>query len=560
MKFTSSYLLSGTLMLILALSMAVHFSRNAASGVLGKDESLYISLSKGHYSYDPATRASGSWIDAAVHGMTRTADPPGIFVLLNVWQRVSGQEAWLRLLPYLFFTVGVALVIAIARLIGLPPTISIACGFMPLGAYFMVNHALEIRGYGLELALTYLLIYQALRLGRLLDANRRPSPTQWVIIGAIGVLGMTSRFSFVINSGAIFIILLTAVLMGRRSVHFRANCSAVLVTGTLVAASFAALFLLRWHLTAADPINAVPPDYDMYALPPGLSNALAYVTRQIRLIPLVMLAGAGVYAVNTLAITKTLIAVTALTVAVNLAINLFRGNVGVELRHRCVHLTVFAYPLLAFAMVIALAVIGLHPLSVASRWSLFLQPSWHLLMIGVLRLALAEPSGERREIPRARRWPRDALSITMVAMAMFYAVHYADFRVHFRMGGGQHPLAVARRALKGVDPASVDVWYVTVGAANTFKHQLLYGNLRGKLSADARIVIEHRPVSVKHITAPELADIREHTNPGDRIALLIGHANKHDAAVYTGLFARAFPSAVCGPHERSNEQFCMATR
>ena len=139
--------------IILLVSIGVSFYNNSSSGILGKDESLYIFLAKGHNSNTPIDAPTGNFLDAMKQGVQRTTDPPGFFLFLHFWEKVSYNESWLRLLPLIFFVISIVTLIKIALLLKFPLWVSVCFGFLVIASQRMVMHSLEIRAYGMEICI-----------------------------------------------------------------------------------------------------------------------------------------------------------------------------------------------------------------------------------------------------------------------------------------------------------------------------------------------------------------------------------------------------------------------
>ena len=90
------------LILILVYSLASNFLQNSNTGVIGYDEGIYIINAMGHYEDTPIEQPHGNWLDSIEKGMMRTGDPPGSFLILHFWEKISMSERWLRLLPFIF--------------------------------------------------------------------------------------------------------------------------------------------------------------------------------------------------------------------------------------------------------------------------------------------------------------------------------------------------------------------------------------------------------------------------------------------------------------------------
>ena len=73
-KFVTYKLSPVALAIFLFASLAINFANNAGTGVIGKDEGVYIINAMGHYEHTSIDTPAGSWIDAIEKGMMRTRE------------------------------------------------------------------------------------------------------------------------------------------------------------------------------------------------------------------------------------------------------------------------------------------------------------------------------------------------------------------------------------------------------------------------------------------------------------------------------------------------------
>jgi hypothetical protein len=562
MKAVQNRLLPLIFLTFLFGATAVHFFNNASSGVLGKDESLYIFLAKGHYSHTPIDAPAGSWLDAIIKGTRRTADPPGFFFLLHFWQYISFSEAWLRLLPYLFFIAGIVAIIRIGILLELPLTISIFMGYLPLASYFMVSHAVEIRAYGMEIFLTYLMIYSALNIIRTMNNETGPSKGKWIALSLIMAAGLSSRFSFVISSCAMYATLWICLFRKLRTPPFKNYFFPLTVSSFSSFLFFILFFGMRSYLPAMDPMNSVSADFEMYAISGTFLDKIAYFTRQIYYIPAVMLSGPQKSPSFFNPIIGTLLSGAGLLFAFQIASGLRQKKIVTQLKKDSLLFTgMFLFPLISICLSMLLALIGLHPFAVATRWSLYLHPAYHLFILGLLRMSMYNESVNPKKTHPSSAIPRYAgLYLVTGLLALMYGVSYASHIVTFRMGGPQRTDRVIGKVISENEIKKVDAWFISVGEANAFKYHVLYGKLKNKLSPNSAIIIEKRPAAIKQVACSELGDIYKNAEKGSKVVMVLGHVDKDQARVYIKKLRQYFTNAKCGILEPSNEQACYAVR
>ena len=232
------------LVLILSYSLLANFIHNSSSGVIGYDEGVYIVNAMGHYEDTPITTPVGSWVDAIEKGMKRTGDPAGSFLIIHFWEKVSMSEQWLRLLPFAFFIIGIAVIIRIGLMAGLSPIISVAMGYLPLASAQSVYHSIELIAYVMELGMTYLAIYASIKLFISIANNNLNNKREWVLFTAITLIGLLTRFSFMITISACYSSIFLYSLYHKRSLSHNINIKQLLVSAFIVYASFVFVYLM----------------------------------------------------------------------------------------------------------------------------------------------------------------------------------------------------------------------------------------------------------------------------------------------------------------------------
>jgi len=547
-------------LIFLFVSMGVHFVNNSSSGVLGKDESLYIFLGKGHSDNTPIDAPIGSWLDAMKKGVQRTSDPPGIFLLLHLWEKISFSENWLRLLPYIFFAISVITVIKTGFLIKLPPFFSICLGFLPLASQRMVLHALEIRAYGMEICLTYLMIYFALKLLININEGVSSARSDWTIFSLVMIAGLSSRFSFVISSAAMYGVMWLSIMLRMKFHYFKSNLISVAISSIVSFLVFSIFLGISQYLAPNNSLNTVSPDYDMFARPATFMGVFLYFAKQILLIPLALFGGSDIRGTPCMYIVIILLLGIAYICLIS-AYNFIKNNGITKIKKDLIlYFGVFLFPLLALLMSVALAVAGLHPFSITSRVSIYLQTSFHLFIMG-LALLFTSRTGNNVEKGHVvlNKLYRVSFTFIVAVLVLIYGSLYLYYNTTFRMGGRQETIRVISNAIRDNELKNIDYWYISLGESNSFKYHVLYGGLKDKLSPKARIVIENR--SAGEVLCGELKKIYNEAEDKNKIVMVLGHVSKKEAEVYVEIFEKYFPNAKLGVYETtSSEQVLFAIR
>ena len=234
------------LTLILVYFLANNFNNNSSTGVIGYDEAVYVINAMGHYEETPFEQPNGGWLDAVEKGMMRTGDPPGFFFILHFWEKFSMSEQWLRLLSFLFFCIGIFSLIKVSLLLGLPSTISVAMGYLPLASSQSVYHSIEIRAYAMELGLTSLAIYASLKLFKTVSSGKTIKKSTWLWFTFILLLGISSRWSFVVTALACYGGLFICAIYNSNGKVLNKNIYYLLLSGSTVCFIFALFYLMAF--------------------------------------------------------------------------------------------------------------------------------------------------------------------------------------------------------------------------------------------------------------------------------------------------------------------------
>lgn len=550
-------ILSILLLIFLLAAIIGFFWHNASSGILGKDEALYITLAKGHYSQTPIDTPPGNWLDAIEKGTLRTGDPPGFFLLLHYWEYISYSETWLRLLPSLFFLIGIFTLIQIGRLLNLPLFFCVLLGFLPLASVSIVEHAMEIRGYGMELCFTYLIIYSALSIITLINKDILPDKKKWIVFTLIMVLGLSSRLSFVITSSALFSVLWLCIFYKYKTPNFIKYFSPLAISSIISLLFFIFFFCMKYFFPSENAFVFTSAIFNKYyAIPGTFFNKIIYFFKQLVIhLPNALFGGSDFY--YGAPFFKFLLFLTIIFIL----FNIIQKNTWIKIRaNLLLYYVLFLFPLLAIFLSVFLAFLDLFPFSIDTRLSLYLLPAIHLFIIGLLKLFL----DTEKPLHNNLSWKK--LSIFSLAfifglLALNYGLLFSAHKVSFRMGGAQRSDLVIQKAIPANELKDIDYWYISIGEANSFKYHILHGNLKNKLSPHAEIIIENRPVTLKKAPIDfEIRNIYNKASIGNKIVMVLGHVDKKEAKEYTDVFSKYFPKAKYGKHEKTNEQVCYAIR
>ena len=230
----------------------------------------------------------------------------------------------------------------------------------------------------------------------------------------------------------------------------------------------------------------------------------------------------------------------------------------------------YLIPILAFFISMVLAYLSLYPFSPRSRVSLYLQAHFNLIVIGLVGFIYYIKHLDINEVIGSDRLNllSTVLIATVVALSLSHGYLYSQYEIIYRGGGAQHTPQVVRKILADEEIKNIDYWYISLGEANTFKYHVLYGDLKGKLSSDARIVFEKSNSDQEKIGA-QLLSIYKNAKPGDEIVMVTGHAGENDKK-YMPKFIETFKnnvkigkfveSSMFGEHSLGGEQAYLAVR
>ena len=137
------------------------------------------------------SRHQGGIRDVLADNARANLDPGGFTLLLRAWMAIGGPGGiWQRLLPFLFFTVGMGALAALAWTWRRSIPFAILSGLVPVCFPLLLNYSTEVRAYSMEFA--------GVTLGSWLLARfiAKPSLSSAAIAGtALGIF-LTSRYSY----------------------------------------------------------------------------------------------------------------------------------------------------------------------------------------------------------------------------------------------------------------------------------------------------------------------------------------------------------------------------
>lgn len=582
------------LALLLSYSLIVNYINNSSSGVIGYDEGIYILNAMGHYEDTPITEPFGGWLDAIEKGMRRTGDPPGSFLILHFWEKVSMSEQWLRLLPFVFFIIGIAVIIRVGLMAGVPSIVSVAMGYLPLASAQSVYHSIELRAYTIELGVTYLTIYACIRLFISIANSNLNNIREWILFTVICLIGLLSRWSFMITISACYFSVFLYIFYHKRSLRQNINIKQLLVSAFIVYSAFVFVYLMVFgeayginfqflsdpsliELNISEYIKSDQSIFYLFTrlisiifIYPGIFyetwlNQIVviysfiflmlvyYLTTYIKVKSIkviqrnlsnkfyIVIGSISIvipFIVNPETVSFVLKNSTVLTpehtilfwlLDMSLIVtgfvfvrkiggtNLERINTVNSNKYSPVYLALFVIPISAILISILLAYLNLYPFTPRNRVSLFLDAHYNMLIIGLIAFVVYNRNWRYKKI----------FGTGVVVLAITHGALFSQYDNIYRGGGAQHtPIAVSD-ALTESEIEKIDYWFISLGEANSFKYHVLYGYLKGKLSADSKIVIE-KWNSDQNSVSSQLSSIYKKAAPGDEIIMITGHAGEND--------------------------------
>jgi len=181
---------------------------NAGYGGMWFDESVQFWVSRGLSVFAAPFAPPGDAAQVLRWNAIANLDPGGFSLILHYWMRVDTGIVWLRLLPYLWFAVGMTLLAVLAWRLTRSGMFCLLAAAVPLGYGQWLYHASEIRAYSMELTGVIAAAY-------LLDrALHSPTRSSAFVLGSSCALFLTSRYSFALVTAAAVV---TYVIFARRS-------------------------------------------------------------------------------------------------------------------------------------------------------------------------------------------------------------------------------------------------------------------------------------------------------------------------------------------------------
>jgi len=464
------------------------------------------------------------------------------------------------LLPYIFFVINVIAVIKTGLLLKLPLFFSVCLGFLPLASHRMVLHAIEVRAYGMEICFTYLMLYFALKLLIKINEESYPDKSDWIIFSFVMIAGLSSRFSFVISSSAMYGVIWLVIMLRLKRPYFKSNLMSVAISSIVSFVFCSICFGISLYFSMDNSHKSISLDYNTYAIPGTFMDVLGHLVKQIVLIPISLFGGSGIRETAFMYIVIILLLVIACIGLISACSFIKNGGIAKMRKDWIVCFGVFIFPLLAVLMSVVLAVVGLHPFYTRSRWSLYLQPSFHLFIIGLAMLLTSQTGINLEKGPTILdRFYRVSFTFIVAVIAVIYGFLYLNYNLTFRMGGPQETVRVIGNAITDNELKNIDYWYISLGEATSFKYHVLYGGLKDKLAPKAKIIIENR--DVKEVSWGELEKIYNEAENNNKIVMVLGHVNQKEAQTYREAVLKYFPNAKFGEFEKtSNEQVLFAIR
>jgi hypothetical protein len=182
-----------------------------------------------------------------------------------------------------------------------------------------------------------------------------------------------------------------------------------------------------------------------------------------------------------------------------------------------VYLALCVLPIIAILVSMLLAYLNLYPFSPRTRVSLYLDAHYNILIIGLIAFVVYNRNWRYKKI----------FGTGVVVLAITHGVLFSQYDNIYRGGGAQHTPVVVSEALSEDEIQKIDYWFISSGEANSFKYHVLYGYLKGKLSADSKIVIEKWNSDQSSVRS-QLSSIHKKAAPGDEIIMITGHAGEND--------------------------------
>ena len=405
-----SWALAAVLAALLLGVLTVFAQRNLPYTGLWYDEAVQFWLSLGLDPFTAPGGQPGGVVQVIRQNGRANLDPGGFSLLLHLWMRGGVSPAWLRLLPFGLFLVGLGAMARLGWVCRPSPSFAVFSAAVPLAYPLLLYHVTEVRAYTMEfagVAVASLLLHR-LSAELLVRGLAR--------IGITLAVFMSSRYSYAIFAGAACLALAPAI-WSRSSRDPRGRAWRLLALGVPVlgGTAFVAinLWLQRGRLTSQGGA------YIQY-LAPATSAGKSVGELVIAL---------GTNLLSPVAIPVTLAAIVALMPSrwLGRCPTGLRG-VGATQEARLL------YRVAPGVLVLSAGLWRWHPWDVGQKWSLFLHALSAVLVVRLVADILAglmpEPPSEA---PKRTSWRVETAGTALVALLVVgLSVHTAaQRRVHW---------------------------------------------------------------------------------------------------------------------------------
>jgi hypothetical protein len=340
-------------------------ARHVANTGFWYDESMQFWMSLGVDGFAPPHSPPGGLRDAIHDNAVANLDPGGFTLILRYWLRVGTGELWQRVLPSLFFGLGMAGMGFIGWTHRKSLLFGLLCSIVPWAFPLILDYATEVRAYSMEFA--------GIVIGcAVVDRLVEPSSTRTALFaGTVFGFFLTARYSFALFAIAACLTVARAHL-GRRPGTLTTRCGYLLAFFMPIGFSGAVIFALAFW-----PQYAARITYDGGAMIQYLAPATAAAksTREI----------GEMLAVNLLYPAGLPLTVAALLGLLALMPRSVRDRVRFdEIITRLGGPRFVSFGVLCLAAIMLTALVWRwHPWDITTKWSLWLQA---LSAVAVVRL------------------------------------------------------------------------------------------------------------------------------------------------------------------------------
>jgi hypothetical protein len=370
------------------------------------DESMQFWMSHGVDGFAPPLSPPGGLRAAIRDNAVANLDPGGFTLILRYWLGISNSESWQRLLPLLFFMVGMGGMGWIGWQQRSSVPFAVLSGVVPVMFPLVLDYAAEVRAYSMEFA--GVVIGCAL-FDRL---TARPNAPMALLVGATFGFFMTSRYGFVLFTCAALVTFVVWVWQRRDSTAWRVSLQTLVRFGGPIAVMGTLIFVF-----ALWPQYKARISYDGGVLVAYLNDMTAAGKPAGEI--------AKKFAVNLLHPAGLPVTIAAVLGMVVLLPERLRARFGLaKVATEIDRSGIAAFALLCLA---ALAVTALlwpwHPWAIATKWGLWLQA---LSAVAVVRLAaalLANVGRDGASSPRRNRTLATLMLLAILALDLRLALY-----------------------------------------------------------------------------------------------------------------------------------------